>query len=108
MAEFNEVMRQYKRMCDSNSCIECPMYCQCGMGVVKSAPDTFEKRVMEWAEAHPEPVYPTWIEWMRDIGLAEKPGLWNDFKGNVFATTQIYQPIPADIAEKLGIKPKEG
>ena len=46
---------------------------------------------MEWAEAHPEPEYPTWVEWFNSMGGVD-----------------CGEPIPADIAEKLGIKPKEG
>ena len=106
MAEFVEVIKQFDRLCGSTDCIECPMEGHCCVADARNDPDVFEKSVMDRAKEHPEHVYPTWIEWMRDIGLAEKPGLWNYFTGNVFATTKIYQPIPADIAERLGIKPK--
>ena len=101
MAEFSEVMTQYKRMCDSNSCIGCPMEGNCGLQDAKLFPDVFEKCVMEWANAHPEPVYPTWYEWLKEQGILYQadPATIND-KGN--------EPIPADIAKKLGIKPKEG
>jgi hypothetical protein len=55
----------------------------------------FEKRVMSWAAEHPKPVYPTWGTW-----LAEKFGY--DLR------EIMYEPVPADIAQKLGIEPKEG
>ena len=50
---------------------------------------------MEWAEEHPEPVYPTW-------------GTWLSEKYDYDLREIMYTPILADIAEKLGIEPKEG
>jgi hypothetical protein len=53
-----------------------------------------EQTVTEWAAEHPEPVYPTWGEWLQR--------LYNSMNyAGIFIT-----PIPADIAEKLGIEPK--
>ena len=90
MAEFSEVMRQFNRLRNSNACKECPMEGHCGMDEAKLVPDAFEKIVMDWAEAHPEPVYPTWLEWLDNNNRL------------------LRDRIPADIAEKLGIRPKEG
>jgi len=73
--------------------------------------DGIEQIVMTWAAANPEPVYPTWAEWLIEMGVLERRRYkantddfgWRD----VQATTPIaYKPIPADIAEKLGVKPK--
>lgn len=97
MAEFSEVMKQYIRMCRLSTCEKCVLH---GMDVLpcgaraKENPKEFERRVMEWAEAHPEPVYPTWKTWLISEWVANTP--------------KIDEPIPADIAKKLGIKPKEG
>lgn len=53
-----------------------------------------EELVMSWAAENPEPVYPSWGTW-----LAAKFG---------YDLCEImYEPIPADIAQKLGIEPKE-
>lgn len=68
-----------------------------------------------WAAEHPEPRYPTWEEWQermfpnrsRDISPCE----FDD--GNRFncrlKTCEgcMLEPIPADIAAKLGIRPIE-
>jgi hypothetical protein len=62
-------------------------------------PEVTEKTVMDWAAEHPV-VYPTWEEWLSDkYNLA-----YNDD----FRLAMSREPIPADIAEPLGIEPKEG
>ena len=93
MAEFSEVMKQYKRMCHlGNGCEECVLH---DMNVrpcltrAKKYPAEFERRVMEWAARHPKPVYPRWSEWLDAMGY------------------DLFFHIPADIAEKLGVRPKE-
>lgn len=101
MAEFfSEVMKQFNRLCQSTSCAKCPVNAHCTWDDMMSGPDEFEKLIMDWAKAHPEPVYPTWYDWLKEQGILyhPDPGTIND-KG--------FKPIPADIAEKLGIEPKE-
>ena len=109
MAEFQEVMRQWKRMCDAyttddaaSCCKGCPMSGR-GCGAIYESgnadPDVIERETMSWAAEHPEPVYPTWREWF--IGT----GMWTH---GLITDAVINKPIPADIAEKLGIEPKEG
>lgn len=65
MAEFKEVMRQYKRMCDSClHCVGCPFK---ELNLNNCYPsscdeeelDIWETSVMDWARTHPEPKYPT-------------------------------------------------
>ena len=105
MAEFCEVMRQFDRLCASNDCIKCPMEGMCGLVKAKLFPDEFEKRVMEWAKVYTGPVYPTWVEWMRYTKLLV-PDHYSFFAGETLGK-KAYEPIPADIAKGLGIKPKE-
>jgi hypothetical protein len=57
---------------------------------------------MKWATEHPEPVYPTWGEYLEKViphGSRET--------ALTFAIFAMNHPISADIAEKLGIEPKE-
>ena len=102
MAEFQEVARHWKRMCKKYwtaiSCHGCPIaehehgYEACSAyeaDVVK-----MEELVMLWAAEHPAPKYPTWMEYLFTIYDTVWPQI---------ATMEI----PADIAEKLGIEPKE-
>ena len=133
MAQFSEVMRQARRMCSSfgGECSDkCPLNCAiqvetdcyrnlciCIGGGFEEAYKFIEERVMRWAAKHPEPVYPTWTEWQdsmfpdadRHISPCEFESK-DRFKctHNVTCYECMEQQIPADIAEKLGIKPKEG
>ena len=105
MAEhsFQEVMRQWRRMCVAfeEGCERCPQYreYQCYNTVKRVFEhgdiESLESNVMTWAAEHPEPVYPSWYEYLTDMYLAT----WNMIKD---------KSIPADLAEKLGVKPKEG
>ena len=112
MAEFQEVMRQWKRMCDAyttddavSCCKGCPMSGR-GCGSIYESgnadPDVIERETMSWAAEHPEPVYPTWGEWLVKMGVAE---IGSGMLGIQPAIAE--QPIPDDIAQKLGLEPKE-
>ena len=64
-----------------------------------------EREVSAWAAENPEPVYPTWGEWLIKQGIL-KAGTttmhgitWQPVGDNLF------EPIPANIAEKLDLKP---
>lgn len=65
MAEFKEVMKQYKRMCKSYpGCVDCPLVelgwdCQPDALIEEEDFDIWETTVMEWARTHPESTYPT-------------------------------------------------
>ena len=129
MAEFVQTMKDWKRMCSAmeklrpdDSCNGCRLE---GYGCPAIYEDDshvdyadVEKNVTAWAAEHPEPVYPTWREWLIKNGLIDfKP----DFKSlsyNPYLSSQenlvieclnakASEPIPADIAERLGIEPKE-
>ena len=107
MVEFQEVMKQWNRMCNSNTCDECEIYKKglkwvCGGHegrLVSEEVKAAEIIIMQWAAEHPEPVYPTWVDWFRQIGVVEPTQkCFHDW---------LLKPIPADIAQKLGIEPKE-
>lgn len=116
MAEFVQVMPQFMRLCDSyKHCDDCPI-CQAGFncdcdhqGYSKTGAAEIEHIIMSWAAEHPEPTYPVWAEWFYKQfliwcqtnypGRAKDEKAWFDY---------LYDThIPADIAQKLGIKPKE-
>lgn len=133
MAEFIEVMRQARRMCNSfgGECSDkCPLnsaiqveegcyrdLCICVCGGYEEAYKLIEERVMQWATAHPAPVYPSWNEWYRknfpDAYYDGKRMCPRIFGGGADCDSENDcdkcrdWPIPADIAAKLGIKPKE-
>ena len=118
MAEhsFQEVMHQFDRMCKANSgCINCPLHQndyysddECHIGAFVRYPEKIEQTVMSWAAEHPEPVYPTWLEWLHTTSAVDDTIDIPVGDGTIFRVAIKNVPIPADIAVSLGLKPKEG
>lgn len=114
IAEFTTVLKQLRRMCANNACNDCPVcdkYCR----VLDMSESEVERIVMHWAAEHPEPKYPTWEEWQKETfpEAADKicPLMFMDFKSancsrDITCAECRTQRIPAQIAKKLGIKPK--
>ena len=109
MAEFSEVMRQFDRMCKSHAgCVDCPLAIKgsvetkCSIGSFIDDSEYVEREIMAWAAEHPEPVYPTWWEWLENMGIVSKP---KSECSKIFDTTRMYDNIPADFAQKHGIEP---
>ena len=121
MSEFTDVMRQARRMCKTQEdCESCPIWdtadFSCKIDTAYYSDDSvIENIVMQWAKKHPETVYPTWREWQnstfKDAHKHITPcafGSRDRFKCEGKTCIEcMEQQIPADIAEKLGIKPKE-
>lgn len=114
--EFQEVMRQWGRYCKgytenhNDSCDGCPFEVN---GSCNSYPkdnvqyaEQIEKHVMSWAADHPEPVYPTWMEWLADVGAIPEAIRWDEPLIEAVYDA-IQEHIPADLAQKLGLRPKE-
>ena len=104
MADFAQTMKNWRRMCQhmekmagDRSCDICPLG-GCN-AIYEDDGNTdyaeIEEKVATWAAEHKEPVYPTW-------------GTWLSEKYDYDLREIMYTPIPADIAQKLGIEPKEG
>lgn len=118
MAEYQTVMRNKVRMCKTcgDSCEDCPLS-DMEIDCRDPSEDEFgalETTVLAWAAEHPEPQYPTWEEW-RYENFSERPlpacyGCFGKcLRGDnphITCTTCRKRPIPADIAKKIGIKPK--
>jgi hypothetical protein len=109
-------MKDWRRMCQfmdkeygNSSCDNCPLsgcsavYEMCG----KENFTNMERDISAWAAEHPEPVYPTWYDYLHSIGVLYKK---HTAGGDVpeIHWGNMMTPIPADIAQKLGIEPKEG
>ena len=123
MAQFVEVMNQARRICleHPGDCDGCPLHdddglvCRFDLGEKYLYYDTAERIVLKWAEEHPE--YPSWYQYQETTF----PGHTRWICPMAFgiecpskSTTDAHackvcrdNPIPAEIAEKLGIKPKE-
>lgn len=103
-----EIMRLICRCVDVD-CDECPLSLD-GKCSVRPWVDSDVVRVEgileKWAKTHPEPQYPTWWEWLADKGIVPaevNPSVAYELNKK----TKLVNPIPADIVEKLGLKPKE-
>lgn len=127
MAEFKDVIRNYRRMVkdwkDSGLFSE--------KDIEKAANDmitisnetaalSFERYVMSWAKEHPEKKYPSLAEWWKSKYphfSSGKPPCWKYFLSakdcanlcnkHTHCSSCQNEPIPEDVAEKLGIKPLE-
>lgn len=108
MAEFQEVARLKRKMCNTyqgKNCYGCPLNDSdrdCGILSVRFADITngikrLEDKIMQWAAENPEPVYETWGQYFRRYYGLEY------CKGH----EMLLENIPAEIAQKLGLKPKE-
>ena len=115
VSDFEITMRDWKRLCDSmnkkydfHSCEICPVHKSVCGGIWEMSENTdwklLQEKVTAWAAENPEPQYPTWGEWLMSIGVIN--GVHPH--GAIDALGNLKQPIPADIAEKLGLKPKGG
>ncbi len=122
MAEFKDVHRNMVRMCDAmraedNGCAPCPLDGICAKFITLSedAIAMIERVVTQWAAEHPEPVYPSWEEGWRqlfpDSKFAPCPDCFglkyrvDECVSGLTCTACKSRPIPAEVAEKLGIKP---
>ena len=109
MAEWKDVIHQIVRICklQKGACGTCVLNAEsCPNSVRFDLSDetgfvNIEKAIMTWAAEHPEPVYETWLEFIKRYETG-KPKSDNDFIYWMGTT-----PIPADIAERLGLEPKE-
>ena len=112
MATFTEVMKQWKRMCVGTNCEECPIclagcsktLCYEGSLLGFKDVEEIEKIIILWSAENPEMVYPSWGEWLRTTAFLKTRVAENGMERIRFCWDD---PIPADIAKKLGIQPKE-
>ena len=120
MAEhsFQEVIREFQRMCKTirsthGSCEKCPIkiatYGTMFMcyRYIEEYPENAESIIMRWAAENPEPVYPTWWEYMCMIGVIPDE-LGDKTLGEMTVYSLMNTYIQSDLAQKLGIDPKEG
>ena len=112
MAEYGNVIKEFKRMCwfygrdkTQKSCPMCTSYPNCNIGqcrkIAFERPVEFMTCVMQWAAEHQNPVYPTWGEYLCNIGLIHDCRSGEEVVDRLFDNS-----ITADIAQKLGIEPQ--
>lgn len=117
---FKEVIHEWDRMCDTiEVCSICPInkidknVCSC-VSVRKeycfennNVYDKVYEAIIQWAKANPESKYPTVKELLEKLEIR----MINNYNGSVDLiapiTLNINKPIHANIAEEIGLKPKE-
>lgn len=114
MADFVQTMKDWKRMCNSmgqeneyTACEKCDLRDFGCPAIYEKEGDSadwkhVENEVAKWAAEHPEPVYPTWEQFIAEMYLRSGRTKYHNIK-----EWEINEHIPADIAQKLGIEPKE-
>lgn len=121
MSDFVQTMKDWRRMCDTfidqygaDCGKHCPLYYLDTCGAIREVEngtyDNIAETVDAWAEENPEPQYPTWAEWFHISFLVWRLAKF-PYRANVEKAWFDFlheNPIPADIAEKLGLKPKGG
>lgn len=128
MAEYMDLLKRTKRMCGDyfeatdGSCCGCPLNEE---SLCRDAPafqhftaeelKKVEQLVLEFEAEYPEPVYPTWAEWLLEIGGGEKKHIeTGGYSGNTWVTdyetfvVALDSTIPDNTTRMLGVKPKEG
>lgn len=132
MAEFKDVVKQQKRMCKTiEDCNKCPLRSMdhdCRLTAMIDADydeaevEAIERIVMDWAAKNPESRYPSWNEWQKAnfptahnlmhpcafMKREEAEKVCGVRCGQTSCNVCARNPIPAEIAEKLGIKPIGG
>lgn len=122
ITSFAQIMHDWQRMCkyfdehySEDCCHICPIQ-NCGaIWEMDDATDwgEIEKIVNTWAAKYPEPIYPTWCEYLKEKGLiAPKNIYFSDENGVEIKkledglTEKANQPIPAVIAAALRLEPR--
>lgn len=123
MAEFVETMRKLREMCkEQKDCRNCTMFiggleCGASLGSPNLPVEEIERRVAQWEAAKSK--YPSWEEaWAKLFPYAcEVPCPRKYFDKDCFPIFICAEhdcdrckalPMHPEIAEKLGIRPKEG
>ena len=104
MAEFQKVMREWKRMCKSRGNIPDDFAdAESALLFAFDRPDEIERLVMEWAAEHPEPVYPSIAKYLEQFGITIRRD--GSLEADFFKANE---PMSADTAKLLGISSEEG
>lgn len=72
---------------------------------MRTEPDAVEHEVEAWAKDNPEPRYPTWGEWLCEVGVSRISSYEGD-KVVYSRTRKFYEEMDAATAKALGIPPR--
>lgn len=110
MAEFGQMMKDWRRMCehcDRNEKIGCVVNGSVCDGFRKMIDEidleVVEAKVTAWAAEHPEPVYPLWVDWLVQVGVLGCET--SHGHKHYFVEDDVFEHIPEETAQLLGLKP---
>lgn len=121
MTNFTQTMHNWQRMCNyfdkhynEDCCHICPIQ---NCGAIWEMEDTtdwkkIEEIVNTWSAEHKEPIYPSWREYLKKMGLTTSKNVYfsDEYSAEVKLedrlTEKADQPIPAEIATALGLESK--
>ena len=119
--EICDFLKSWKRMCkamtEMNGCEDCQIVrnthsARCGdMPCEMNDVESIVREVEKWAAEHPEPAYPTFGEWLEKQGIVKliNSDRYDEDGRKVYVLLEsVENQIPEDIAQKLGIEPKNG
>ena len=121
MINFTQTMHNWQRMCkyfdehyQEDCCHVCPIHNCDAIWAMDETTDwgKIEESINAWAAEHPEPKYPTWREYLKEMGLTTSTNVY--FSSENGAGIRINDtlnenadcPIPAEIAVALKLEPK--
>ena len=96
MAEFVDIVSTIRRMPDE---LAAEMHRR-----LVEAPEDVERETLRWMKENPEPQYPTWGEWLCEVGVS-RISSYQDNRPIYSRTKKFYEPMDAETAQKLGIEP---
>ena len=113
MAEYNDIIKHFKRMCryynNKATQNDCPLYCKghgCNIShcrMLAFDDKKFANVVMAWAAEHPEPVYPSIAKYLERFGIMIRRD--GSLQADFFRANE---PMSAEMAKLLGISSGEG
>lgn len=68
-------------------------------------PEAVEREVLAWAKDHPAPRYPTWAEWLCEMGVS-RISSYEEGKVVYSRCRKFYEEMDEATAKALGIEPK--
>lgn len=95
--DFSEIIRTINRMPEENAV---PL-----LKRMRDDPEGVERDVTAWAKENPAPRYPTWGEWLCEVGVSRISSYEHD-KPIYSRTRKFYEEMDAATAKALGIEPK--
>ena len=96
MTNFGEIIKAINRMPEALAAEQ--------WEAMKTDPEAVEKHVLEWAKDNPEPRYPTWGEWLCEVGVS-RISSYEDGRPIYSRTRKFYEEMDAATAQALGISP---